>query len=88
MSTFYCRQYRSYNNDRPWGFVLHCLERRKIALGSDVLGITCQGKDLFAVLSLTNNLSECYEVYFGNEHEMPKCSCYDWGKTGYLCMFI
>ena len=92
MNTFYCSQYRSYNkvipsylHDRPREFVLHCLERREIALGSDLSGITCQGKGLFSVMSLTNNLSECYEVYFGNGNEMPKCSCYDSGKTGYLC---
>ena len=58
-------------------FVLYCLERQKIALGSDLSGITCQGKDLFTVLSFTNSLSECYEVYFGNEDEMPKYSCCD-----------
>ena len=91
MNTFYCSQYRSYNkgipsylHDRSREFVLHCLERRKIALGSDLSGITCQGKGLFSVVSFPNNLSECYKVYFGNEHEMPKCSCYDWCKTGYL----
>ena len=92
MNTFCCSQYRSYNkgipsylHDRPREFVLYCLERRKIALGFDFSGVTCQRKGLFLVLSFTNNLSECYKVYFGNEHEMPKCSCYDWGKTGYLC---
>ena len=92
MNTFYCSQYRSYNkripsylHDRPPEFVLHCLERRKIALGSDLSGITCQGKGLFSVESFANNLSVCYKVYFGNEHEMPKCSCYDLCKTGYLC---
>ena len=92
VNTFYCSQYRSYNkgipsylHDRPREFVLHCLERRKIALGSDLSGITCQGKGLFSVVSFTNNLSECYKAYFGNEHEMPKCSCYHWCKTGYLC---
>ena len=92
MNTFYCSQYRSYNkgipsylHDRPREFVLHCLERRKIALGSDLSGITCQRKGLFSVMSFTNNLSECYKVHFGNEHEMLKCSCYDWCKTGYLC---
>ena len=92
VNTFYCSQYRSYNkgipsylHDRPREFVLHCLERRKIALGSDLSGITCQGKGLFSVVSFANNLSECYKVYFGNENEMPKCSCYDLCKTGYLC---
>ena len=37
------------------------------------------------MVSFTNNLRECYKAYFGNEHEMPKCSCYHWCKTGYLC---
>ena len=37
------------------------------------------------MVSFANNLSECYKVYFGNEHEMPKCSCYGWCKTGNLC---
>ena len=44
-----------------------------------------KGKVFFWVLSFTNNMSGCYEVCFGNEHEMPKCSCYDSDKTGYLC---
>ena len=85
MNTFYCSQYRSYNkgipsylHDRPREFVLHCLERRKIALGSVLSGITYQGNGIFSVVSFTNNLSDCYKVYFGNEHEMPKYSCYDW----------
>ena len=84
MNTFYCSQYRSYNkwipsylHDRPREFVLHCLERRKIALGFDLSGITGQRKGLFSVVSFANNLSECYKVYFGNEHEISKCSCYD-----------
>ena len=92
MNTFYFSQYRSYNkgipsylHGRPQGFVLHCLERWKIALGSDLSGITCQRKGLFSVMSFTNNLSKCYKVHFGNEHEMLKCSCYGWCKTGYLC---
>ena len=71
--TFCCNQYQSKNegfpsnlNDRPWEFVLHCLERRKIALGSDWWRITSQEKDLFAVLSFTNNLSKCYKIYSWN----------------------
>ena len=75
MNTFYCSQYWSYNqgipsylHDRLREIVLHCLERRKIALGSDLSGITCQGKGLFTVVSFTKNLSERYKVYFGNEY--------------------
>ena len=92
MNTFCCSQYQSNNkgipshlHDRPQEFVLHCLKRRKIALGSDLSEITCQWKGLFTVVSFTNKLSKCYKVYFGSEHEMPKCSCYDWCKTGCFC---
>ena len=70
MNTFYCSQYRSLNegipsylHDRPLEFVIHCLERRKIALGSEVTGITCQGQGLFSVVSFTNKLSKCYKVW-------------------------
>ena len=87
MNNFCCSQYRSYYkgipsylHDRPREFVLHCLKRRKIALGFDFSGITSQRKGLFLVLSFTNNLSEYCKVYFANfanEHEMLKCSCYD-----------
>ena len=74
-------------SNRPREFVLHCLERRKIALGSDLSGISCQGKGLFSVMSLTNNLSECYEVYFGNENETPKCSAMT-GVKQVICVNI
>ena len=30
-------------------------------------------------------MRESYEVHFGNGNEMPKCSCLDWIKSGYLC---
>ena len=30
-------------------------------------------------------MRESYEVHFGNENGMPKCSCLDWLKSGYLC---
>ena len=38
----------------------------KIALGSDLWRITSQEKDLFPVLSFTNNLSKCYKIYSWN----------------------
>ena len=61
------------------------LEKRGIALSSDLTGITCQGIGSFFVSSFSNNVRESYEVHFGNENEMPKCSCLDWTKFGYLC---
>ena len=33
-----------------------------------------------AALSFTNNLRKYCEVNFGNEAELPRCSCYDWGR--------
>ena len=54
INTFCCSQYWPYKKgipsklyDRHREFVLRCLEGRKIALGSDLSGITCQGKDFF-----------------------------------------
>ena len=71
MNTFYCNQYQSYHKGIPFHphgspreFVLHCLERQKAALGSDLSGITCQGRDFFSVLCFTNNLREFFEAYF------------------------
>ena len=29
-------------------------------------------------------MSECHKVYFGNKHEIQKCICSDWAKTGYM----
>ena len=29
-------------------------------------------------------MRQSYEVHFGNENEMPKCSSFDWIKSGYL----
>ena len=98
MNTFYCSQYQSYNkgipsylHDRPREMRIFIetgslyYVRLVAVLGSDLSGITYQGKGFFSVVSFANNLSECYKVYFENEHEMPKCSCFDWCKTGYLC---
>ena len=92
MNTFFSSQYRSYNksippylHSRPRSLVLNCLEKRGIALSSDLTGITCQGKGSFSVSSFSNNVRESYEVHFGNENEMPKCSCLDWKKSSYLC---
>ena len=92
MNTFFSSQYRSYNksippylHNRPRSFVLSCLEKRGIALSSDLTGIACQEKGSFSVSSFSNNVRESYEVHFGNENEMPKCGCLDWIKSEYLC---
>ena len=54
MNTLHCSQYWSYKkgiasklHDRHKEFVLRCLERERISLGSDLSGVFCQGKYLF-----------------------------------------
>ena len=54
MNTFHYSQYWSYNkeipsklHDRHKEFVLHCLERGRISLESDLSRIFCQGKGFF-----------------------------------------
>ena len=95
MNTFFSSQYRScnksippYHHSRPRRFVINCLEKRGIALSSDLTGITCRGKGSFSASSFSNNVRESYEVHFGSENKMPTCSCLDWINSGYLCNYF
>ena len=95
MNTFFSSQYRScnkstppYHHNRPRRFVINCLEKRGIALSSDLTGITCRGKGSFSVSSFSNSVRESYEVHFGSENEIPTCSCLDWINSSYLCNYF
>lgn len=91
MNTFFSSQYQSYNkstqpylHNRSKTFVLNYLEKRGIASSSDLTGITYQGKGSFSALNFSNDVHESYEVHFGKENEIPKCSCLASLKSGYL----
>ena len=50
----------------------------------DLSGIINTGGGNFTVVSFSSNSKQIYELCFGDTCSMPKCSCNDWGRTGYL----
>ena len=50
----------------------------------DLSGIINTGGGNFTVVSFSSNSKQRYELCFGDTCSMPKCSCNDWGRTGYL----
>ena len=86
----FCGNYRTYSSDIPVylhnklrGFIQHCVNR--MASKCDLSGISCKGDGKFSVLSFSNQQKSCYDLSFGDENTMPKCSCPDWSITGYPC---
>lgn len=51
----------------------------------DLSGILQISKGEFKVMNYENKDKEVYHVSFGDDERMPKCSCFDWNKTGYPC---
>ena len=51
----------------------------------DLSRIRNTGSGNFTVVNFLSNSKERYELCFGDTCSMPKCSCNDWGRTGYLC---
>ena len=88
----YSNSYRRYNKDIPQflrnkspDFVKHCLLKIYLAENIDLSRIVNTGGGNFTVVSFSSNSKQRYELCFGNTSSMPKCSCNDWGRTGYLC---
>ena len=86
----FCGNYRTYSSDipvylhnKPRGFIQHCVNR--IASKCDLSGISCKGDGKFSVLSFSSQQKSCYDLSFGDENTMPKCSCPNWSITGYPC---
>ena len=51
----------------------------------DLSGIINTGGGNFTVVSFSINSKQRYELCFDDTCSMLKCSCNDWGRTGYLC---
>ena len=87
----YSNSYRRYSKDIPQflrnrlpDFVKHCLLKISLAENTDLSGIINTGLGNFTVVSFSSNSTQRYELCFGHTCSMPKCSCNDWGRTGYL----
>ena len=84
--------YRKYSNDvpeylrnRPRELVRHCLRKISLANSADLSAISIVKNGVFSVKSFENNESKRYMVSFGDDVNMPKCTCLDWESSCYPC---
>ena len=54
-------------------------------MGADLSAINIVRHGVFSVKSFTNNESERYNVDFGDDETMLKCTCQDWALSYYPC---
>ena len=88
----YSNSYWRYNKDIPQflrnklpDFAKHCLLKISLGENIDLSGIINTGGGNFTAVSFLSNSKQRFELCFGDTCSMPKCSCNDWGRTGYLC---
>ena len=88
----YSNSYRRYSTDilqflrnRP-GLYQALLAKSNIGLKHWLFWNYKYRKWNFTVVSFSSNFKQRYELCFGfgDTCSMPKCSCNDWGRTGYL----
>ena len=70
----------SYQKNRPCNLVLTCLNRFEVAKYVDKTGIVQVRSGEFLVISYNDNAIR-YMVSFGNEKNVPYCTCSSWKKT-------
>ena len=85
-------RYRKYSSDvpeylrnRPHELVKHCLKKISLANSADLSAISIVKNGVFSVKSFENNESKRYMVSFGDDVNMPKCTCLDWESSCYPC---
>ena len=75
-----------YLINRPHPMIEHALPRIERAKHADLTGLVRTGDGKFLVTSFREETgTETYEVSYGDEEEMPHCSCNDWRNSAYLC---
>ncbi|XP_065657614.1 uncharacterized protein LOC136082384 [Hydra vulgaris] len=70
--------------NRPHHFIKHCLEKQNLANNTDLTKVQMKDPGVFVVNSFSV-ANKNYLVHFGDEKNMPKCSCNDWFRSSYLC---
>ena len=68
-------RYRKYSNDVP-----EYLGNRPRDLAISIIK-----NGVFSIKSFENNESKRYMVTFGDDVNMPKCTCLDWESSCYPC---
>ncbi|XP_047145632.2 uncharacterized protein LOC124818650 [Hydra vulgaris] len=71
--------------DRPWPMVKHCLIKKSLAESIDITGIQVKGCGKFSLRYYKDNKERNYVIDFGDETEMPSCTCIDWKRSCYPC---
>ena len=81
-------RYRKYSSDvseylgnRPRELVKHCLKKISLANFADLSAISIVKNGVFSVKGYENNKSKRHMVSFGNDVNMPKCTCLDWESS-------
>ena len=81
------RQYSSnvpnYLKNCPWEFFKHCLIKLSMAKAIRNNSVTIINHGVFSVKSENGN--DTYIVYFGDDENMPSCSCRAWSELYYSC---
>lgn len=82
--------YRSYSNglpkwlhNKPKPYVQHCIKKIEAASNISQDAITQKGVSRFDVRS--EHGDSIYNIDFGNDTDLPSCSCYSWRKTFLPC---
>ena len=88
-------RYRKYSSDvteylrnQPRELVKHCLKKISLANSADLSAISIVKNGVFSVKSFENNESKRYMVSFGDDVNMPKCTCLDWESSWYPCKHL
>ena len=90
LNTRFSGGYKRYNltmpkylHNKPRPFLNHCEKRMKYASEIQLEHVREEGGGNFKVQSQTNEV--WYNLSFGSENVMPRCSCPDFCQTGMLC---
>ena len=81
----YAQHIPKYLVDRPRELVMHCLKKISIANSADLTEIVMTDHGLFSTLSLKCGYKEKRMKNFGDEDNMPYCTCRDWKSFAYPC---
>lgn len=71
--------------NRPKELVKHCMQKIAEASRHDKTGIVELGNGKFRTTSFQENSRDIYELFFGDEHNLPRCTCESWKKSAYPC---
>ena len=72
----------------PKTFIKHCLMKINEAKHYDKTGIVMVANGKFRLLSFQEGSRKVYHVSYGDDLNMPSCTCYNWLDSAYLCIHL